>query len=295
MLRAAIDIGSNSVRLLVASVDEDGFKPLFKRLETTRLHEGLGADGALTAGSMDRTAGAVCEFARQAREAGVADAAIAGFATSAVRDAANGDVLIARILRECGVAVRLLSGEEEARYAYFAAAEGGECGVLDIGGASTEMICGVDGHVRAAYSAQLGAVRLRRELGEGADAQRMLERSAELLRPGVERVSPLPARFVGVAGTITTLYAMTIGLAEYDPERIQGGYLSRADVEEWLERLCGMPIDERRRLPGLSHKRAEIIEYGAAILLSFMRLAGLEGISVSDRDNLYSCIMLADE
>lgn len=292
MLRAAIDIGSNSVRLLVASVAGGEFKPLFKRLDTTRLHEGLGTDGNLSAESMRRTVDAIVAFAREAREAGVAGADIRAFATSAVRDALNGAELMSAVLKRCGVGIRLLSGEEEARYAFYAAARPGECGVIDIGGASTEMICGRDGDVRAAYSAQMGAVRLRRMVGEGAGVERMLSESARVLAPGVEAVRPIPAQFVGVAGTITTLYALKLGLGEYDPERIQGGWLSRADAEEWLARLAPMSVEERRALPGMPARRAEIIDFGAAILVSFLRLTGLKGLYVSDRDNLYSGIML---
>lgn len=294
MLRAAIDIGSNSVRLLVASVDGGEFKPLFKRLDTTRLHEGLDADGNLSAESMARTAGAIAAFAAEARAAGVDEGAIRAFATSAVRDAKNGGAFMDGVRRQCGVAIRLLTGEEEARYAFFAAARPGECGVIDIGGASTEMICGCGGEVRAAYSAQMGAVRLRRMLAGDNGIERMLEASARVLRPGVEEVSPVPGQFVGVAGTITTLYALSIGLAQYDPERIQGGWLSLDEAEGWLRRLAPMSVEERRAIPGMPARRAEIIDYGAAILVSFMRLAGLRGLYVSDRDNLYSGIMLDD-
>ena len=111
MLRAAIDIGSNSVRLLVASVDGGEFKPLFKRLDTTRLHEGLDADGNLSAESMARTAGAIAAFAAEARAAGVDEGAIRAFATSAVRDAKNGGAFMDGVRRQCGVDIRLLTGE----------------------------------------------------------------------------------------------------------------------------------------------------------------------------------------
>lgn len=295
MLRAAIDIGSNSVRLLVARVDGGEFKPLVKRIETTRLHEGLGEGNVLSADSMARTAGAIERFAAEAKANGVGAEDIFAFATSAVRDAANGREFMDMVARECGVTIRLLSGEQEAGYAYYAAARPGECGVLDIGGASTEMICGCDGRIRAAYSAQMGAVRLRRMLG-GPEVrplpEDMIARALTALRPGIEQIAPVPAQFVGVAGTITTLYALKIGLKEYDPDVIQGGWLARAEVEEWFYRLCGMSVAERLTLPGMPARRADIIDYGAAVLVAFMRLSGLEGIYVSDRDNLYSAVML---
>ncbi len=294
MLRAAIDIGSNSVRLLVARVEGGGFEPLIKRIDTTRLHEGLNGN-VLSADSMARTAGAIARFAAEARAAGVRAEDIFAFATSAVRDAANGGELMAMVERDCGVDIRLLSGRQEAGYAYYAAARPGECGVIDIGGASTEMICGCDGRVRAAYSAQMGAVRLRRMLGgpeARPDPEVMIARAAEALRPGVIEIAPVPGQFVGVAGTITTLYALKIALREYDPERIQGGWLARAEVETWFYRLCGMGMAERLALPGMPARRADIIDYGAAVLVAFLRLTGLEGIYVSDRDNLYSAVML---
>ena len=164
--------------------------------------------------------------------------------------------------------------------------------MIDIGGASTEMICGSGADVRAAYSAQMGAVRLRKMLGGDTSVERMLETSAQVLRPGIGAVSPLPDKFVGVAGTITTLYALKIGLAVYDPDRIQGGWLSRDDVEKQLYTLNALSVEERRKLPGMPERRAEIIDYGAAILVSFLRMAGLEGLYVSDRDNLYSAVMM---
>lgn len=293
MLKAAIDIGSNSVRLLVADVNGDEFKPLFKRINTTRLHEGLSENGMLFGEPAQRTRAAIADFARQARNAGVSGENIRAFATSAVRDAENGGDFIKDVRGECGVNIRLLTGQQEARCAFFAAAlPGGECGVIDIGGASTEMICGSGADVRAAYSAQMGAVRLRKMLGGDNSVERMLETSAQVLRPGIDAVSPLPNKFVGVAGTITTLYALKIGLAVYDPDRIQGGWLSRDEVEKQLYTLNALSVEERRKLPGMPERRAEIIDYGAAILVSFLRMAGLEGLYVSDRDNLYSAVMM---
>lgn len=295
MLRAAIDIGSNSVRLLVADVNGNEFKPLFKCINATRLHEGLGENGELQGEPAARTRGAIADFAKKAREMGVKDSEICAFATSAVRDASNGTAFIADVKSKCGIDIRLLSGDLEARYAFFAAAlPGGECGVIDIGGASTEMICGSGKDVRASYSAQMGAVRLRRIMNGDDSVKRMLEISESVLKSGVDAVKPLPDRFVGVAGTITTLYAMKIKLEKYDPNRIQGGWLGREEVEKQLYRLNAMTVDERRKLPGISEKRAEIIDYGAAILLSFLRISDLNGIYVSDRDNLYSAVMMRD-
>ena len=296
MLRAAIDIGSNSVRLLVADVNGNEFKPLFKCINTTRLHEGLGENNELKGEPAARTRDAIADFAKKAREMGVKDDEIRAFATSAVRDASNGGDFIAAVKRKCGVDIKLLSGDQEARYAFFAAAlPDGECGVIDIGGASTEMICGCGKDVRASYSAQMGAVRLRRMMNGDNSVERMLEISEEVLKKGVDAVKPLPDRFVGVAGTITTLYAMKIKLEKYDPDRIQGGWLGREEVEQQLYRLNAMPVDERKKLPGISEKRAEIIDYGAAILLSFLRITGLNGIYVSDRDNLYSAVMCDED
>ena len=296
MLRAAIDIGSNSVRLLVADVNGNEFKPLFKCINTTRLHEGLGENNELKGEPAARTRDAIADFAKKAREMGVKDDEIRAFATSAVRDASNGGDFIADVKRKCGVDIKLLSGDQEARYAFFAAAlPDGECGVIDIGGASTEMICGCGKDVRASYSAQMGAVRLRRMMNGDNSVERMLEISEEVLKKGVDAVKPLPDRFVGVAGTITTLYAMKIKLEKYDPDRIQGGWLGREEVEQQLYRLNAMSVDERKKLPGISEKRAEIIDYGAAILLSFLRITGLNGIYVSDRDNLYSAVMCDED
>ena len=291
MLRAAIDIGSNSVRLFVADWDGHRATPVIRQIDTTRLHEGLDAEKRLSAESMARSADSITRFANQARAAGVADAEIRAFATSAVRDARNGADFTALVKELSGLDITLLSGTDEARYAYYAAALPGECGVIDIGGASTELICGVDGIVRSAFSAQLGAVRLRRELDGCREVSVLLNSAAAALKEALRCVAPLPQQWVGVAGTITTLYSMENRIAEYDPAAIQGGVLTREAAESWLERLAPMPLDERRKLPGLSYARAEIIEYGAAILVAFMRGASISSITVSDRDNLYTAIV----
>lgn len=291
MLRAAIDIGSNSVRMLAADVNKNALKPLSVRLYTTRLYEGLSQENVLGAEAILRTVRAAADCVREARGMGIAAENIFAYATSAVRDAVNREEFLRAARRECQTDVKVLTGAQEAEYAFFAAARKGDCGVIDIGGASTELICGCDGKVRASYSAQLGALRLRRILDGRCSADEMVRTAEAMLQAGIAELAPLPAEFVGVAGTITTLYAMHTGLKEYAPEKIQGGWLPARAVQDWLVRLCAMPMEDRKRIAGLPARRADIIDYGAAILTGFFRLTGLEGIYVSDRDNLYAAAM----
>ena len=223
MQAAVIGIGSNSVRALVARNNEGIFERLYRDREGTRLFAGLDHNGMLKEESILKTAEAVRRMAETAREKGTADLGV--FATSAARDAANGQVFLDAIERAAGIAPVILSGEEEAQLSFFGASRAVKdecfCGVTDIGGGSTEIVTGQGDRIEKAFSCQMGAVRLFRELPITCredmvpveeTARQILER--KLAEQGEFR---RPETWIGTGGTFTTLAAMVLEQPWPDP------------------------------------------------------------------------------
>ncbi len=281
---AAIDVGSNSVRLMVARAEGGTLTPLKTGLITTRLMNGI-QNGRLTGDPVLRTAEAVAEHTETARAMGAI--IIDAFGTSALRDAENRDEFSVLTERLCGIRVRVISGEEEAQLAYAGAAPEGNACVVDIGGGSTELIAGREGLMLRAHSAQIGAVRLMNLVDGRLNAEEMCVIATDRLRETIHNVCTEKAeRWIGVGGTITTLAAMTKKVSKYSPGAVEHFPLTESAAANWLERLCAMSLEQRRNLVGLPLARADIIPYGAAILLSLMRAAQADPILACDRDNL---------
>lgn len=281
---AAIDVGSNSVRLMVARSEGGQLTVLHTGRITTRLMNGV-KEGILSGESAEATAQAIAAHAETARSLGAN--LIHAFGTSALRDAKNSDEFSARTQALCGLPVRIISGVEEAQLAYAGAAPEGKCGVIDIGGGSTELIVGENGQMLRAHSAQLGAVRLMNELGGRLHPEEMVKAAAERIKKTVEIVcTDAPDKWIGVGGTITTLAAMSKKVSKYTPHAIEDYPLTEELAEKWLHSLCEMPVEERRFLIGLTPNRADIIPYGAAILLAVMRSAKADPVHACDHDNL---------
>ena len=281
---AAIDLGTNSTRLLVADVDEGQVHEVERALQITRLGEGVDERRRLLPLPIARVRNVLSDFRRTIERLRI-DRALA-VATSAVRDAENGEAFLGEIERSYGFATRLLSGDEEAALTFRGVTsdrnlEPGTL-IVDIGGGSTELIL-----AEAHLSLDVGSVRLTERFGEDADAAGAFV--AELL-PSLEVRSA-----IGVAGTITSLAALDLGLVEYDPERVHGHPLSAGAVEEQLVRLAGLPLDERRRVPGLDPERAPVIVAGAAILREILRHFELDQIETSERDLLHGIALTASE
>lgn len=281
---AAIDVGSNSVRMMTARAEGNQLTVLKTGLITTRLMNGV-VNGMLAGESVERTAQAVAAHAETARSLG-ADM-IHAFGTSALRDAKNSDIFSDRTESLCGVRVKVIPGVEEAQLAYVGAAPTGKCGVIDIGGGSTELIVGENGQMLRAHSAQLGAVRLMNELGGRMNPEEMTAAAAARLKKTVQTVcTDAPDKWIGVGGTITSLAAMTKQVDKYTPGAIEDFPLTEDTVCKWLYQLCEMPVEERKKLIGLPPARADIIPYGAAILLAVMRSAKADPVHACDHDNL---------
>ena len=290
---ATVDLGTNTVRLLVVEAAGGRWRTLHQTQRVTRLGEGQAAAGRLLPEPMRRTAAAVTEFAQAARRLGATRLRIV--ATSAVREAANRAEFVAALEAQAGEPVEVVSGEEEARLALQGVASGlpdlGESFVLfDIGGGSTEFVRARAGRAAAAVSLRLGVVPLAEAWSEPGPVR--WDRFAQM-RAGIERqlaaeVPPTIAaagagELVGTAGTVTTLAALDLGLAAYDADRVNGHRLTRAAVERALARLGALPVADRGRLPCLEPGRADLIIPGIAICLAALARFGREQLVVSDR------------
>ena len=287
---ASIDIGTNSVLLLVAERGPDGrFSAVLERAEITRLGRGVDKTRTLAPEAMEDTLRVLESHTREARALGAEG--IAATATSAARDASNGGEFLRAVAERTGVKVEIITGEEEARLSFASAwADFGGEGplvVLDIGGGSTEFIYGdSEGKVSFRRSFDVGSVRLTERLirsdpPSASDRERITAQLDEAF--AALPVPPLGAQLVGVAGTVTTLCALARAIDPYDAARVHGARLATAEISVTLERLCALPLAERRALPGLQPKRADVIPAGAMILEAAARRLGAPGVRVSDR------------
>ena len=292
---AVVDVGSNSVRLFLCDgIDASG--PSGERTTTVvGLRRGAAADGTLAEDALARLDGCLAEYAGPT--ARFAPDRIVAVGTSAVRDAPNRDRVGAILHDRLGAALTVLDGEQEAMCSFAGARLGapgaGEIMVVDIGGASTELVRGGPQGPAGAVSLQLGAVRqTERHLASDPPAAGELAalrgEAGELVRGALERIGG-PAAAVGVAGTITTLAAIDLGA--YDPERVHGHRLARETVGRITGDLARLPVARRREVPGLEPARAGVIVAGAIIALAVLEEAGLGEISVSERDLLDGIVL----
>jgi exopolyphosphatase/guanosine-5'-triphosphate,3'-diphosphate pyrophosphatase len=291
---AAIDVGTNTVLLLVAEAGARGAVALAERAEITRLGRGVDATGRLDPAAIAETARVLGAYAAEARALGAT--AIDCVATSAARDAANGPDFFEAVRLAAALTPRVISGEEEARLVYasawrdFGAGPGaGRLAVLDVGGGSTEYILGDGPLPLVRRSLQVGAVRLtERHVHEDPVSPATL---ATLGAAARQALAPLAAvggggaigRLVGVAGTVTTLAAVEQALVHYDGEQVHGSSLSLATLRALVTRLAALPLDARARLPGMEPKRADVIVAGAVVVAEAMDLTGFDRLVVSDR------------
>lgn len=286
-MQAVIDIGTNSIRLLVAEETADGFRTVGKTLRTTRLGDGLQPNGKLSEAAWRRTLDGLAELQQQGREWGAAEWTVV--ATEALREASDGAAFAAAAEQLLGVPVRIISGEEEAKYGYLGAAgyTGTLTTVVDIGGGSTEISVGLGGDLGLAVSMPIGAVRgtrefdmmTRRGIGE------LKKHCFALLREKTEHMEPV-AHWIGIGGTWTSLVTVQEQMETYDAARVQGYVLTAAQVAELQEMLAGLSYEERLQLPGLDPARADIIVAGAVIADSIMEYFALPEIGISDADIL---------
>jgi exopolyphosphatase/guanosine-5'-triphosphate,3'-diphosphate pyrophosphatase len=290
MPRAAIDIGSNS--LLLTVVDDAG-AVLHDEARVVGLGRGLGDRGLFAPERLRAAEAVLTEYVEVARRHGVAPDRIKAVATSAARRAMNAGTWVSRVQRTLGLRVRVITGEEEARLTWLGALRDldlpdGPVLVVDIGGGSTEIVLGVGGRVVERVSLEVGSVRLTEAFLGGADVPHDAAALARL-RNHVDvemqrlRMDPLPRMVIAVAGTVTTLATMTLGLTSYDHERVHGSRLTRADLASHIDRLLRVTPAERRRLVPAGADRADFLVAGATILDRALEMSRRSHVVVSDR------------
>jgi exopolyphosphatase / guanosine-5'-triphosphate,3'-diphosphate pyrophosphatase len=292
----AVDLGTNSTRFLVADIEDGRVTEVVRRLAITRLGEGVDEQRVLLSAAIARVHGVLDGYAREASELGAEH--VLAVATSAVRDAANGEMFLAGLRERYGFATRLLDGREEAETTFRGVTSDRMLEpntlLVDIGGGSTELLVGGPDGVSFTTSLQVGCVRLtERLLRSDPPADRELEAAAAHVRPLLPALEIEAA--IGVAGTVTTVAAIDLGLDAYDPGRIHGHRITAAAVESALCRLAALPLTERERLPGLEPARAPVIVGGLIVLREVMRHFALDEIEVSERDILHGVALAAAE
>ena len=288
MTNAAIAIGSNSTRLL--ALDASG-RALRARAET-KLMLGILPDGNISREAMDNTAQAVLALKTQALAFGASTVTL--YATSATRDARNGEEFARIIKAVAGLELNVIPGEREAQLAFKAASRGEHCAVIDIGGGSTETTFGAGEHIFGAVSAQLGASRLMKEglISSLSDARRTLKDVRVRLEAAYGALLALarPPRLFGIGGTCTTAAAIHKNTDSHG-EELEDTHLTLDEVRAQLEMLAPMKLEQRALVRGLYPSRVLIMPHGLCILIAAMELFGFEELTVSVRNNLDALIM----
>ena len=273
---AVIDIGSNSVRLMFVA---DG-KVLYKSLNNTRLGEGLAATSRLSEAAIARSADAVSQFFAKAQAEGAEE--IHAFATAAVRSAVNGQAFVQRVKELCGLTVEVISGEEEAEIGILGALGARDGAVVDVGGASTEIVVKKDGALIYKKSVDIGVVRIKDKCGRA---------QADIEQLGLQTVKeygdvPNVSEIYGIGGTATTIAAQVLGLTEYDSNKVTGSVITAEEMQRQADRLSNMSVEEIAKLPCMPKGRADVLSGGAVWLAVLMRELGVQKMICSDRDNL---------
>lgn len=288
MRAAAIGIGSNSLRMLVAEIKDAQLHRVLRDREGLRVFAALDKNGQITPEMMEQATRSVEAMRQKALEAGAETVWL--FATSAVRDARNQRTFAQTLWRGTGLQLDVCSGELEARLSFMGATGTVRSGMIDIGGGSTEIVIGQKDRIEFADSLQMGAVRLYRlaPIHTAEEALAVQKRAATILEPHKRTLLALtrPGEWVGVGGTFTTAAALVQNISWAERKRIHGFPLRKEDVRACMARLADMPLVERLELQGLQPQRADIIVHGLAILLCCMDELGIDTIAVSEYGNL---------
>lgn len=290
---ASIDIGTNSVRVMIAYRDEYTLEVIQKKKIVTRLGKNLSTSGKLSDESMEKTLLALKEFADIAKENGIESSKIVCLATSACRDAVNGSEFMEKIEEELGIFPQIIPGEIEAQLAFAGATAemvaNEKVLVVDIGGGSTEFAFGTPEVLEIVESLNMGAVRLKELFFASDEYDDMTVEKAKVFIEGlmsdIVELKGEITHAIGVAGTITTQVTLR------DKVDKEEGYvhlktLSREDIKDNFNRLKKMSLSQRENLKGLEKERADVVVAGTLILLTLMELLDIHEMTVSESDNL---------
>jgi exopolyphosphatase/guanosine-5'-triphosphate,3'-diphosphate pyrophosphatase len=310
--RAVIDVGTNSVKVLIADVNGRVVKPVFEDSEQTRLGAGFYETHRLQPRAITHTAEAVATFVRAARGLDAVSARV--IATSAARDALNAAELTTAIEQASGMKVEIISGDQEADWVFQGVTTDPELAgqpllLLDVGGGSTEFILGQGEQKHFSQSFRLGTVRLLEKLQPGdppaasqlAGGRQWVRTFLEKeVRPKLEAALRREAepnsgqgapQLIGTGGTATILARMEARLDDFDRERIEGTRLKFDRVRAYVERLWSLPLAERKRITGLPKKRADVILTGVVIYEAVMETFGFDELRVSTRGLRFAAVM----
>lgn len=278
MKEAIIDVGSNSVRLMLW---QDG-KTVDKTAEITRLAENMGAQATLQPSAVERTVRAVCFFYEKAKTFGAE--CISVFATAAVRNAVNGKEFTDAVKERCGVVVDVISGQEEATLGALGALNGGDGCVVDVGGASSEIIVVKNGVTVYSHSLSVGAVTLTDNSRDKRDV------AESILRDKLSEYGKVPVdrhcEIYAIGGTATNVAAITLKLPVYDREKVHGYRLTVNGLKKLVNELFATSVEKRDDIVGVQKGRGKIIACGTLLLLSIAEYLNAEEITVSESDNL---------
>jgi exopolyphosphatase/guanosine-5'-triphosphate,3'-diphosphate pyrophosphatase len=299
---AVIDLGTNSTRLMVADVSDGEVRERARDTQVTRLGRGVDLSRRLSSDGVEAVCATVADYLATAH--GHEPDRTVAIATSAVRDADNGEAFLAELRERFDLAPRVIDGDTEARLTYRGAIAGREDGdtctlVCDIGGGSTELVIGREEDVSFSASMETGVVRQsERHISRDPPDPRELEELADEVRSTlVETIAaespPSPDAGIAVAGTPTSLAAIELELDQYDAALVHGHRLSMRSVQTMLARLSTMPLHERFRVTGLQPGRAPTIVAGVVILIQVMRAFGLSEVEVSEHDILHGAALEA--
>src|SRR5579875_660222 len=288
---AALDVGSNTVLMLVADLSAGRVRPLAELLKITRLGRGVDRTGMLDAGTASLTLAAIAEFVDKARALGAQKILTA--ATAALRDARNGPEFIEQVRLRTGVALEIISGRTEAQLNFLAAVHGLGIDpaqamlIVDIGGGSTELIRCESGAAAALVSLQIGSVRLtERFIRHDPPTSEEQARIYAAVKQQLERLGWKdfrPRRLIGVAGTVTTVAAVASGWHSPDHSAIHGYQLTKKQVADTARLFFGLTVEQRKQLPGMIAGRADVICAGGAILDCIVESFSAATVTVSDQ------------
>ena len=298
---AVVDIGTNSTRLLIGDVQGTRVTEVERRTTVTNMGRGVDHSGSICSDAVDDVCTVIGDYKSRYEEMGAER--VMTIATSAVRDAVNGEAFIAELRERFNLDARLLTGEEEANLTYKGATahrpDEGSTLVFDIGGGSTELIVGSGSKVGFHTSLQAGTIRQsERHLTSDPPDPHELEDLADEIRNLIDRaIATDPqanaGRAIAVAGTPTSLAAIDQGLEPYDPGRVHGYRLGMKPIQRMLSRLSCLSLAERLRVPGLHPGRAPTIVAGTVILVQVMRAFQMKEIEVSELDILHGSALTA--
>lgn len=287
---AVIDVGTNSVKLHVGELREDGsWTVVSDRAELARLGEAIAETGRISDAALDRTAATIAEMVAEARREKVK--AIAAVGTAGLRIASNGGQIVDAIHERTGVRIEVISGEEEARLAYVATITAlgpiiGSVAVFDTGGGSSQFTFGTGKEVDERFSVDVGAARYTEQFGlDQAVSEEIVGQAMQAIALDLERLDgrETPETLIGMGGGMTNITAVAKGLQRYDAEVVQGAVIDTKEIDRQIELYRSRDADARRSIVGLQPKRAEVILAGACIIRTVMKKLTKDRLIVSDR------------